>query len=149
MVGTVATGPQTTIARSPQTLVNPRAALVWEPTEDQTYYFSYGKSAVPQGTSIVGSPTPITTANQALDPEKSETLEIGAKKSFFDGALGLSGSLFKVLKSNALITDPGQRHRHRPVGRERPGAGPGILRHRPDHRHSGTCWRPIPSWIPR
>ena len=106
VVGTAATGQQTTIARSPQTLVNPRAALVWEPSEDQTYYFSYGKSAVPQGTSIVGSPTPITTANQALDPELSETLEIGAKKSFFNGALGLSGSLFKVLKSNSVITDP-------------------------------------------
>ncbi|MBA2590183.1 MAG: TonB-dependent receptor [Alphaproteobacteria bacterium] len=106
VVGTVATGQQTTIARSPQTLVNPRAALVYEPSEDQTYYFSYGKSSVPQGTSIVGSPTPITTANQALDPELSETLEIGAKKSFFDGALGLSGSVFKVLKANSVITDP-------------------------------------------
>jgi len=106
VVGTVATGPQTTVARSPQTLANPRASLVYEPSEDQTYYFSYGKSAVPQGTSIVGSPTPITTANQALDPEMSETLEVGAKKSFFGGALGLSGSLFTVLKSNALITDP-------------------------------------------
>ena len=105
-VGTVATGPQSTVAKSPQTLVNPRAALVWEPSEDQTYYFSYGKSSVPQGTSIVGSPTPITTANQSLDPELSETLEAGAKKSFFNGALGLSGAVFKVLKSNALITDP-------------------------------------------
>jgi catecholate siderophore receptor len=105
-VGTPATGPQTTTARSPNTLVNPRAALVYEPSEDQTYYFSYGKSSVPQGTSVVGSPAPITTANQGLDPELSETLEIGAKKSFFDGALGLSGAAFKVLKSNALITDP-------------------------------------------
>ena len=105
-VGTTVTGPQTTTARSPNTLVNPRAALVWEPFEDQTYYFSYGKSSVPQGTSVVGSPTPITTANQGLDPELSETLEIGAKKSFFDGALGLSGAVFKVLKTNALITDP-------------------------------------------
>jgi len=105
-VGTVATGPQTIVAKSPQTLVNPRAALVWEPSEDQTYYFSYGKSSVPQGTSVVGSPTPITTANQGLDPELSETLELGAKKSFFHGALGLSGAIFKVLKSNALITDP-------------------------------------------
>ena len=95
-----------TKAKSPSTLVNPRASLVFEPDENSTYYFSYGKSAVPQGTSIVGSPTPITTANQSLDPERSETLEIGTKHSFFDGALGLSGSLFKVLKSNALITDP-------------------------------------------
>ena len=93
-------------AKSPNTLVNPRAALVWEPSQDQTYYFSWGKSAVPQGTSVVGSPTPLTTANQALDPEKSETLEVGAKKSFFDGVLGLSGSLFTVRKSNALIVDP-------------------------------------------
>lgn len=105
-VGTVATGPQTVTARSPQTLVNPRAALVYEPSEDQTYYVSHGKSSVPQGTSIVGSPTPISAANQGLDPEKSETFEVGAKKSFFEGALGLSGSLFKVLKSNAVITDP-------------------------------------------
>jgi catecholate siderophore receptor len=93
-------------AKARNTLVNPRAALVWEPSQDQTYYFSWGKSAVPQGTSVVGSPTPLTTANQGLDPEKSETLEVGAKKSFFDGALGLSASLFKVLKSNALIVDP-------------------------------------------
>jgi catecholate siderophore receptor len=105
-VDTPATGPQTTTARSPNTLVNPRAALVYEPSEDQTYYFSYGKSSVPQGTSVVGSPTPITAANQGLDPELSETLEIGAKKSFLDGALGLSGAVFKVLKSNALVTDP-------------------------------------------
>ena len=95
-----------TKARSPSTIVNPRASLVFEPDENSTYYFSYGKSAVPQGTSIVGSPAPITTANQTLDPETSETLELGAKHSFFNGALGLSGSLFKVLKNNALITDP-------------------------------------------
>jgi catecholate siderophore receptor len=100
---TVASG-AVTKDRSPSTLVNPRASLVFEPDETSTYYVSYGKSAVPQGTSIVGSPTPIT--NQSLDPERSETIEAGAKHSFFDGALGLSGSLFKVLKGNALITDP-------------------------------------------
>jgi len=105
-VGTPATGPQPSTARSPSTLVNPRAALVFEPSQDQTYYLSYGRSSVPQGTSVVGSPTPITTANQGLEPEISESLELGAKKSFFDGALGLSGAIFKVIKSNALITDP-------------------------------------------
>jgi catecholate siderophore receptor len=93
-------------AKSPNTIVNPRASLVYEPSEDQTYYVSFSKSAVPQGTSVVGQPTPLTTANQALDPEKSETIEAGAKKSFFDGVLGLSASIFRVQKSNALITDP-------------------------------------------
>jgi catecholate siderophore receptor len=102
---TVMTG-AVTKAGSPSTIVNPRASLVFEPDENSTYYVSYGRSAVPQGTSMVGSPTPITTANQTLDPETSETLELGAKHSFFNGALGLSGSLFKVLKSNTLVTDP-------------------------------------------
>jgi catecholate siderophore receptor len=93
-------------AKSPSTLVNPRASLVWEPDQNTTLYFSYGKSAVPIGTSVVGAPTPITTANQALDPEESETLEAGAKYSLFDGALGLTASAFKILKSNAVLTDP-------------------------------------------
>ncbi len=105
-VGTAATGPQTTTAKSPSTIVNPRASLVWEPDVNTTLYFSYGKSAIPIGTSVVGAPTPITVANQALAPEESETLELGAKYILFDGALGLSGSLFKILKSNATITDP-------------------------------------------
>ncbi len=105
-VGTAATGPQTTTAKSPSTLVNPRASLVWEPDGNTTVYFSYGKAAIPIGTSVVGSTTPITTANQALEPEESETLELGAKYSLFDGALGLTGSLFKILKANATITDP-------------------------------------------
>jgi catecholate siderophore receptor len=93
-------------AKSPSTLVNPRASLVWEPDQNTTFYFSYGKSAVPIGTSVVGAPTPISTANQALDPEESETLEAGAKYSLFDGALGLTASAFKILKSNAVLTDP-------------------------------------------
>jgi catecholate siderophore receptor len=95
-----------TYAKSPSTLVNPRASLVWEPDQDTTFYFSYGKSAIPIGTSVVGAPTPISTANQALDPEESETLEAGAKYSLFDGALGLTASVFKILKSNAVLTDP-------------------------------------------
>ncbi|MBS0280082.1 MAG: TonB-dependent receptor [Proteobacteria bacterium] len=105
-VGSATVAPVTTIAKSPSTIVNPRASLVWEPDKHTTVYFSYGKSAVPQGTSVVGSPTPITTANQALDPEKSETFELGAKYGLFDGALGLAGSVFKVDKANAALVDP-------------------------------------------
>jgi catecholate siderophore receptor len=106
-VGTTpAVAPVTTNTKSPSTLVNPRASLVWEPDQNTTFYFSYGKSAIPIGTSVVGAPTPITAANQALDPEESETLEAGAKYSLFDGALGLTASVFKILKSNAVLTDP-------------------------------------------
>ena len=95
-----------TPARSTSTIGNPRASLVYEPDENTTFYASYGKSAVPQGTSVVGTPTPTTTANQALEPEKSETFDLGAKYGLFDGKLGLSGSVFQVNKANATLTDP-------------------------------------------
>jgi catecholate siderophore receptor len=95
-----------TPVKSPTTIANPRANLVYEPNEQTTFYFSYGKSAVPQGTSVVGTPTPITAANNALDPEKSETYEVGAKVNVLDGRLGLTTSLFQVKKANAKLTDP-------------------------------------------
>lgn len=92
--------------QSPSNLVNPRASIVYEPSKNATFYFSYGRSTIPIGTSVVGSPTPLSTANQALAPEVSENFELGAKYSLFDGALGLTGSVFKVLKSNATQVDP-------------------------------------------
>jgi len=93
--------------KSPSFLFSPRASLVFEPDQNQTYYFSWGKGSTPIGTSVVGSPTPIaSTAAAALRPDKSENLEVGAKFGLFDGRLGLAGSLFQVTKSNALQTDP-------------------------------------------
>jgi catecholate siderophore receptor len=93
--------------KAPSFLFSPRASLVFEPDQTQTYYLSWGKSATPIGTSVVGAPTPISSAAQsALKPDKSESIEIGAKFSLFDDALGVSGSLFSVAKSNALQTDP-------------------------------------------
>ena len=93
--------------KAPSFLLDPRASLVFEPDETQTYYLSWGKAATPIGTSVVGQPTPISSdAASALKPDKSETIEAGAKASLFDGGLGLAGSLFQVTKSNALQTDP-------------------------------------------
>ncbi|HEX2591580.1 MAG TPA: TonB-dependent receptor [Rhizomicrobium sp.] len=93
--------------KSHNSLFSPRASLVFEPTEDQTYYVSWGKSAIPQGTSIVGAGTAISNVTtQLLQPEKAETFEVGAKVGLLDGALGFSGSLFTVRKNNALHFDP-------------------------------------------
>jgi catecholate siderophore receptor len=93
--------------KAPSFLFDPRASLVWEPDKTQTYYLSWSKAVTPIGTSVVGSPNPITSAEQsALKPDKSENIEIGAKFSLFDGGLGLSGSLFNETKSNALQIDP-------------------------------------------
>ena len=86
--------------------VSPRASLVWEPTQDQTYYVSYGRSSTPQGTSIVGNATGIALATADLKPETGETFELGAKVGFFDGAVSVTGSLFNVKKNNTTQVDP-------------------------------------------
>ena len=104
-LGTAASPYPVTTFKSPSYLFDPRASLVWEPDQTQTYYLSWGKAATPIGTSVVGSPTPIaSSAASALKPDKSETIELGAKVTL--GKIGVTGSLFSETKSNALQTDP-------------------------------------------
>jgi catecholate siderophore receptor len=104
-VGTVANPYPTTSLKTPSFLFDPRASLVYEPDQNQTYYISWGKAATPIGTSVVGSTSPISSAAQsALKPDKSETMEIGAKVNL--NGVGLTASLFNETKSNALQIDP-------------------------------------------
>jgi len=85
---------------------NPRASLIWEPTQYQTYYASYAQSTSPQGQYIISAPTPLNDEQSDLDPEKNTIYEVGAKIGLFEGKLGVYGSLFYVKKDNATETDP-------------------------------------------
>lgn len=106
-VGTTAAPYPVTKLKSPSFLFDPRASVVYEPDQTQTYYISWAKAATPVGTSVVGSPTVISSAlSSALRPDKSENIEIGAKVSVFDGRLGLTAAVFNETKGNALQTDP-------------------------------------------
>lgn len=85
-------------------LFNPKAALIWEPTPDQTYYVSWARSATPQGMAVsTASGTP--TGNVNLDPEENDNYEVGAKINLLDGRLGLSGAIFQTDKNNAVVDD--------------------------------------------
>jgi catecholate siderophore receptor len=95
-----------TQAASTSNLRSPRVSLVFEPSGNQTYYLSWGRSATPQGTSIVGAGTAIALTARDLAPEISESREAGAKIALFDGRLGLNGSIFDIKKDNATQTDP-------------------------------------------
>ncbi len=85
---------------------SPRAALVFEPDENQTYYVSWSNSSTPQSTSVVNSGTAVTAVNSILEPETNKSWEAGAKIGLFDGALGLTASVFDVTKGNAFSIDP-------------------------------------------
>jgi catecholate siderophore receptor len=95
-----------TALKSQSHLVNPRASVVYEPDTTKTFYFSYGRSATPQGASAVGAATAIAVSTKDLEPELSETFELGAKYGFFGGRLGITGSIFDVKKDNATQSDP-------------------------------------------
>ena len=87
-------------------LWSPRLSAVFEPSDDQTFYVSWGKSKTPQGTSIVGAGTAITLNAKDLKPETSRIWEAGAKVRIPGTNLSATASLFDIKKGNALQQDP-------------------------------------------
>ncbi len=80
---------------------NPRAGLVWQPMDWQSYYFSWGTSFNPSAETFNLSPATVN-----LGPEQNQNLEIGAKIDFLDGRLTATGALFRLEKTNARTADP-------------------------------------------
>jgi catecholate siderophore receptor len=97
---------QASTLKAKSTLRSPRASLVWEPADDQTYYLSWGKAQTPQGTSVVGSGAALTLTAKDLEPENSEILEAGAKFAIPGALMSATVSVFDVKKDNALQADP-------------------------------------------
>ena len=94
---------------------SPRAGLIWQPTENQSYYAMYGTSFDPQafeGTASTGTlPTTIAQLNSfiqggGLKPEETRTFEVGAKYDLLAHRLNLTGALFDTSKYNTRFTDP-------------------------------------------
>jgi catecholate siderophore receptor len=73
-----------------------RAGAIYQPTEAQSYYASYGTSFNPSLEQLT-----VTTGQQNLDPEKNRSIEVGAKWDLMDGNLSLTSALFQVEKTNA------------------------------------------------
>lgn len=87
---------------------NYQAGLVYKPTEHSSLYVSYGTASTPPG--IAGgdqnSNTSVGTGNlvgTVLDPEESQSFELGAKWNLFNDTLAVSGALFKSTRENAQI----------------------------------------------
>ena len=97
---TIATNATLNLAHT-DNVTSPRAALVWEPTEYQHYYFSYGTSFDPSAEALSLSSK---TAN--LGPVKANSIEAGAKTDWLDGRLSLTGAIFRIEVDNAQTNDP-------------------------------------------
>ncbi|HEY4254609.1 MAG TPA: TonB-dependent receptor, partial [Roseomonas sp.] len=98
--------PQTTL-NPDNSFVDPRAALIWEPTPNQTFYFSYAQSTFAPGSNFATQPGQATTAaNGSLDPERNTIYELGTHVNVLDSRLGLTAAVYQIEKNNATETDP-------------------------------------------
>ncbi|MNH53491.1 putative TonB-dependent receptor BfrD precursor [compost metagenome] len=88
--------------------VNYQVGLVYKPTANSSLYASWATSSTPPTISAgdQNNGNGLGTGNLAtelLDPEETESFEIGAKANLFNDRLALSGALFKTVRKNAQI----------------------------------------------
>ena len=80
---------------------SPRAGLVWQPSDVQSYYLSYSRSFQPSAEAFA-----LAASNAANEPELTRNIEIGSKLDLLDGALSVTAALFNLQRSNIKNTDP-------------------------------------------
>lgn len=88
--------------------VNYQVGLVYKPTANTSVYASYSTSSTPptiSGGDQNGAPSNGSgnLSGDVLDPEESESYEVGAKANLFGERLSLSGALFQTTRKNAQI----------------------------------------------
>jgi catecholate siderophore receptor len=83
------------------TFVSPRIAVIFKPDDAGSFYLSYGTSYNPAVEYLIIAPS-----DQSLAPEKTSTVELGAKVKILDGKAELTGALFDTAVKNARNSDP-------------------------------------------
>ena len=93
--------------------VNYQVGGVFKPTEDTSVYASWSTASTPPTISAGDQNTAGGTSTNGgqtfvLDPEETESYEIGAKANVFDDRLALSAAVFHLTRKNAaLLVGPG------------------------------------------
>jgi len=86
--------------------VSPKASIIWEPNESQSYYLSWSiANNLPSGQYVTSDTWPVGNGQEEWKPEKTHLYELGTKLDFFDGDLGITAAIFHLEKGNAIRTD--------------------------------------------
>jgi catecholate siderophore receptor len=93
---------------------SPRAGIVWQPTDTQSYYVSYSRSFQPSAEAFA-----LTASNAENAPEMTRNIEVGTKLDLLDGELNFTAAVFNLERSNIKNTDPADPTRQINVGRQR------------------------------
>ncbi|HBG82434.1 MAG TPA: TonB-dependent siderophore receptor, partial [Acinetobacter radioresistens] len=80
-----------------------RAGITFKPVENGSIYASYATSANPVGVDAGDGSEGIGAAYSNLDPEESQTFEIGTKWDLLENRLNLTAAIFRTEKQNARI----------------------------------------------
>lgn len=80
-----------------------RVGGVFHPTKNSSVYAAYGVSFNPSAEFGVLSSATNNAANPLLDPEKNNTIEVGAKADFLNNKLSVTGAIFRIEKTNLRI----------------------------------------------
>lgn len=83
-------------------VVSPRAALVYLPTRDQTYYFAWGTAFNPSAEALALAANTVNTP-----PEKTQSFELGAKWQLLRDRLSVNANVFRIEKTDARTAEPG------------------------------------------
>ncbi|VXB00776.1 TonB-dependent siderophore receptor [Pseudomonas sp. 8AS] len=80
---------------------SPRAGLVYQPDQVQSYYVSVSRGYQPSGEVFA-----VSAANADLEPEETTNYELGSKWELFDGRLSLTAAVFRLERTNMKTADP-------------------------------------------
>ncbi|MGZ9100970.1 MAG: TonB-dependent receptor, partial [Brevundimonas sp.] len=83
--------------------VNYQVGLVFKPTQSSSVYASWATSATPPTISAGDQNTGGSIGIELLDPEETESFEIGAKANLFGDRLAVSAAAFLLTRENAQI----------------------------------------------
>ena len=88
-----------------------RAAVVYKPpiaAANGTIYAAYGTSFNPSAETLsqITSGRGLGIGNADLAPERNKSYELGTKWDVLDGALAVTGAVFRLEKDNARVPDP-------------------------------------------
>lgn len=80
---------------------SPRAGLVFQPNDWQSYYVSYSRSFQPSGETLNFS-----RDQSEMAPEETANIEVGTKMDFFGGQLSTTAAVFHLERENIKGTNP-------------------------------------------
>lgn len=81
---------------------SPRAGLVFQPDDTQSYYASWSRSFQPSGEGFA-----LAVNNAGIEPEKTSNKEVGAKYTFLGGRLKATVSVFELERTGIKSAVPG------------------------------------------